>query len=323
MPAIWDHSWGYLTKQNIAPIMVGEFGSNLQTSSDQQWFQAFQAYMKQNALGWTFWSLNPDSGDTGGLLADDWKTVVQAKQDVLKLLQYPFIGTGGTVAATSTPAKTATSPAPASTLLLSNFESGTTSGWAAFKDAATTVAPSIVSPGAVGNHAMKVKYSLSPSGYGGVQQAFTAPHNWSSYARFEFRFYGTNTGHTIRLELMDNRAPGSTTDTSERFEYLFKDSFTGWRSISLPWSRFTRRISWQPTGAPNNGLTRTQVWGYSFAPLNGSGTFEIDQVSIANSGPCWRRLSGLRTLSAGTHSARACGPRAGLSRTRVPLPCRF
>ncbi len=119
MPAIWDHSWGYLTKQNIAPIMVGEFGSNLQTSSDQQWFQAFQAYIKQNALGWTLWSLNPDSGDTGGLLADDWKTVVQAKQDVLKLLQYPFIGSGGVVLATSTPAKTshASGARPSSTAL--------------------------------------------------------------------------------------------------------------------------------------------------------------------------------------------------------------
>ena len=29
LPAIWDNYWGYLYKQNIAPIMVGEFGSTL------------------------------------------------------------------------------------------------------------------------------------------------------------------------------------------------------------------------------------------------------------------------------------------------------
>ena len=29
MPAIWDKYWGYLYKQNIAPIMMGEFGTTL------------------------------------------------------------------------------------------------------------------------------------------------------------------------------------------------------------------------------------------------------------------------------------------------------
>ena len=27
MPAIWDKHWGYLVKQNIAPVLIGEFGS--------------------------------------------------------------------------------------------------------------------------------------------------------------------------------------------------------------------------------------------------------------------------------------------------------
>ena len=94
MPAIWDKFWGYLSKQNIAPIMVGEFGSNLGTTSDQQWFQAFTGYIKQGSLNWTFWSLNPDSGDTGGLLADDWTTVIEAKQDALSCSSSHLSGTG-------------------------------------------------------------------------------------------------------------------------------------------------------------------------------------------------------------------------------------
>ena len=33
---------------------------------------------------WTFWALNPNSGDTGGLLKDDWVSVNQAKYNLLK-----------------------------------------------------------------------------------------------------------------------------------------------------------------------------------------------------------------------------------------------
>jgi aryl-phospho-beta-D-glucosidase BglC (GH1 family) len=33
---------------------------------------------------WTFWSLNPNSGDTGGILQDDWKTVHQWKMNLLQ-----------------------------------------------------------------------------------------------------------------------------------------------------------------------------------------------------------------------------------------------
>ena len=114
---------------------------------------------------------------------------------------------------------------------------------------------------------MKVQYALSAGGYGGVQQAFSTMQNWSRYTQIGFMFYGGNTGHTIRLELMDNHAAGSTSDTSERFEYLFTDNFSGWKTIRVPWSSFARRTSWQPAGAPTDGLTLTQVWGFSFAPL--------------------------------------------------------
>jgi endoglucanase len=33
-----------------------------------------------------FWSWNPNSGDTGGILKDDWTTVQQGKYDNLKKL---------------------------------------------------------------------------------------------------------------------------------------------------------------------------------------------------------------------------------------------
>ncbi len=34
-------------------------------------------------MSWTWWSWNPNSGDTGGILADDWTTVLQNKVALL------------------------------------------------------------------------------------------------------------------------------------------------------------------------------------------------------------------------------------------------
>lgn len=70
------------------------------------------------------------------------------------------------------------------------------------------------------------------------------------------------------------------TDNSERYEYKFADNFSGWRYISVPWGTFQRRGDWQPVGAPNDGLTLTQVWSFSFAPIIGVGGFQLDQVQL-------------------------------------------
>ena len=93
LPAVWDQYWGYLVREDIAPVLVGEFGTRYETDKDRQWLQSFQAYIRENRLSWIFWSLNPDSGDTGGLLLDDWMTVHQAKQELLKPIQYPLLRT--------------------------------------------------------------------------------------------------------------------------------------------------------------------------------------------------------------------------------------
>ncbi len=92
LPVIWDTHWGYLAKNNIAPIWLGEFGSRLQTVGDRQWLTALVNYLGKGASGisWTFWCWNPDSSDTGGILNDDWTTVNQAKQDALTPIEFPL-----------------------------------------------------------------------------------------------------------------------------------------------------------------------------------------------------------------------------------------
>ena len=88
LPAVWDPHWGYLRRTGVAPVMVGEFGTKLATTSDQQWLRSLVSYLGTgtNSFSWTFWSWNPNSGDTGGILNDDWTTVNQTKQTALNRL---------------------------------------------------------------------------------------------------------------------------------------------------------------------------------------------------------------------------------------------
>ncbi len=90
LPGVWDMIWGYIHKNNSAPVIVGEFGSKLETQKDMQWYDTLTSYIKSNNLSWTYWSWNPNSGDTGGILADDWKTVNSNKVNKLAAIQFPL-----------------------------------------------------------------------------------------------------------------------------------------------------------------------------------------------------------------------------------------
>jgi endoglucanase len=95
MPALWDGWWGYLAKENIAPVIVGEFGTLLNDPKDGQWLSALMSYLNTNGMSFTFWCLNPNSGDTGGILLDDWVTVNTTKHGYLSPYLFPLDG-GGT-----------------------------------------------------------------------------------------------------------------------------------------------------------------------------------------------------------------------------------
>ncbi|MEV7982100.1 cellulase family glycosylhydrolase [Streptomyces sp. NPDC086519] len=106
MPGVWDSYWGYIFKQNIAPVWVGEFGTTLASTVDQKWLAALVSYLRPtstygaDSFQWTFWSWNPNSGDTGGILKDDWVTVDTVKDGYLASVKAPLFpssggGTGG------------------------------------------------------------------------------------------------------------------------------------------------------------------------------------------------------------------------------------
>lgn len=86
MPAIWDAHWGMVSKNTGQAVVLGEWGGQL-ADPDTTWLNAFVVYLTQRGLtSQFFWCLNPDSGDTGGLLDYDWVTPVQGKLDLLQKL---------------------------------------------------------------------------------------------------------------------------------------------------------------------------------------------------------------------------------------------
>lgn len=113
LPQIFDENWGYIYREGIAPVLVGEFGTKLEDPKDAPWLEALTSYMAgdfdndgtidipagETGISWTYWSWNPNSGDTGGILQDDWRTVNENKLAYLEPIQFDLgetgSGTGG------------------------------------------------------------------------------------------------------------------------------------------------------------------------------------------------------------------------------------
>ncbi len=94
---IWDTHWGFLAKEHIAPVVLGEFGGrSVGADAEGIWQRALLSYAEENGIGWLNWSFNPDSSDTGGLLADDWLTVEQEKLQLYRDHLAPPLDTGST-----------------------------------------------------------------------------------------------------------------------------------------------------------------------------------------------------------------------------------
>ncbi|MGA8045426.1 MAG: family 16 glycosylhydrolase, partial [Dermatophilaceae bacterium] len=60
-------------------------------------------------------------------------------------------------------------------------------------------------------------------------------------------------------------------DTAERWETSFADTVAGWQRVTVPLDDSWSRSADQPVGAPNDGLSLDEVWGYGFE-LQGGGT---------------------------------------------------
>jgi beta-glucanase (GH16 family) len=109
--------------------------------------------------------------------------------------------------------------------------------------------------------------------------------DWSAYAGMAFWLYGNNSGTDLFVDVIDNRAPGSTRDDAERYSLTFKDNFSGWKYIELPFDSFARKEI--GNGAPNDGFTLTEVHGWALGALTTATpqTYYMDDVTVYGTAP--------------------------------------
>ena len=74
----WYDTWAYINAENIAPELIGEWGGHMDGGKNQKWMTLLRDYMINHHINHTFWCLNTNSGDTGGL----WKSFSYSINDV-------------------------------------------------------------------------------------------------------------------------------------------------------------------------------------------------------------------------------------------------
>ncbi len=111
MPDIWETHFGYLVDRGYA-VIIGEFGGRYGNGGDprdKDWQDAIIDYMDSKGMtDFFYWSWNPNSGDTGGILQDNWQDVWEEK---ITLLGQLMGGSNPPPAPAPTPAPTP-SPTP-------------------------------------------------------------------------------------------------------------------------------------------------------------------------------------------------------------------
>lgn len=79
----WYDNWFYIQKTNIAPLLIGEWGGFMR-DPNLKWMTYLRKLIKDNRINHTFWCFNSNSGDTGGLVLDDFTTWDEDKYAFVK-----------------------------------------------------------------------------------------------------------------------------------------------------------------------------------------------------------------------------------------------
>lgn len=114
LPLLWEQWWGYIAREGIAPILIGEVGGRFgiddqgnltvpNATYEREWFERLAKYINLRdfnattefpsdtdtrlAMSWIWWSVSPGA-DTGGLLQSDWITPIEEKYQLMELIPY-------------------------------------------------------------------------------------------------------------------------------------------------------------------------------------------------------------------------------------------
>ena len=83
MEDCWYDNWFYIQDEDIAPLLIGEWGGFMR-EPNLTWMTYLRELIKEHRINHTFWCLNANSGDTGGLLLDDFTTWDEEKYAFVK-----------------------------------------------------------------------------------------------------------------------------------------------------------------------------------------------------------------------------------------------
>ncbi len=83
MEDCWHDNWFYIKEENIAPLLIGEWGGFMR-DPNLKWMTYMRQLISENKLNHTFWCFNANSGDTGGMVLDDFTTWDEEKYNFVK-----------------------------------------------------------------------------------------------------------------------------------------------------------------------------------------------------------------------------------------------
>ena len=83
MADCWHDNWFYIYEDNTAPLLIGEWGGFMR-DPNLKWMTYMRELIKKYRLNHTFWCFNANSGDTGGLVLDDFTTWDTEKYEFVK-----------------------------------------------------------------------------------------------------------------------------------------------------------------------------------------------------------------------------------------------
>ena len=85
----WYDTWAFLVEENIAPLLMGEWGGWVDEEHDESgenrhWLREIRDYMIEKHIHHTFWCFNENSSDTGGLVYDNFQKWDEVKYEFVK-----------------------------------------------------------------------------------------------------------------------------------------------------------------------------------------------------------------------------------------------
>ena len=79
----WNDNWLFIKEKNIAPLLIGEWGGFMK-EPNLKWMTYMKQLIGDYHLNHTFWCFNANSGDTGGMVKDDFTTWDDEKYNFVK-----------------------------------------------------------------------------------------------------------------------------------------------------------------------------------------------------------------------------------------------